>query len=75
MATRGKIILGICPLQSPCRDCPERFLGCHSVCERYRAYKAELEAIYEERKKDFARKEVEFSRAAKIEAVKRGKRP
>lgn len=27
--------------QSPCKDCPDRQLGCHSVCKRYDAYKAQ----------------------------------
>ena len=25
-------------MQPPCKDCPDRFLGCHSTCEKYIAY-------------------------------------
>ena len=27
--------------QTPCIDCPDRFVGCHSKCERYAAWYAE----------------------------------
>ena len=29
----------------PCKDCEERHLGCHSDCERYKAYREEWERI------------------------------
>lgn len=39
----------------PCLDCPERSEGCHSRCERYREWKADLDRlndmIYSERKR------------------------
>ncbi|MBO5969291.1 MAG: hypothetical protein J6S14_12425 [Clostridia bacterium] len=25
-------------MQSPCKDCPDRKLGCHSICEKYIEY-------------------------------------
>lgn len=25
---------------APCKDCPERVLGCHSTCEKYQAFNA-----------------------------------
>lgn len=38
--------------QSPCLDCKDRFFDgertCHSSCEKYKAYKAELERVNEE---------------------------
>lgn len=30
---------------SPCKDCPERFVGCHSSCEKYKQYRSELDAF------------------------------
>ena len=37
---------------SPCKDCAEKFLGCHSRCPKdergekgYKAYKAEIERV------------------------------
>jgi len=37
-------------LNAPCHNCPDRHEGCHGKCERYLAYRAELESHYEERK-------------------------
>lgn len=30
-------------MTAPCHHCPDRAPGCHSVCEKYRAYRAELD--------------------------------
>ena len=27
--------------EAPCKDCPNRFVGCHSVCNKYISYRAE----------------------------------
>ena len=32
-------------MKVPCRGCPDRLLGCHSNCQRYKAYRAELEEL------------------------------
>lgn len=41
---------------SPCKDCEEREVGCHSTCEKYIEYKEihekETEAIKRERQKE-----------------------
>lgn len=29
-------------IDSPCKDCKSRLLGCHSNCEKYRNYKEQL---------------------------------
>lgn len=34
-------------INSPCQDCKERHFKCHAECERYKAYKAELEKANE----------------------------
>lgn len=31
-------------IKSPCKDCSERFVGCHTVCFEYAEYKQALEA-------------------------------
>lgn len=28
--------------QSPCKDCPDRYLGCHDRCEKYQQFKVDL---------------------------------
>ena len=30
--------------KAPCKDCPDRVIGCHSNCERYKAFRRALEA-------------------------------
>ena len=30
-------------MMSPCKDCPDRYIGCHSSCNKYISYKNELE--------------------------------
>ena len=27
----------------PCKDCPDRYSGCHAKCERYREFRRELD--------------------------------
>lgn len=34
-------------MKSPCKDCPDRYVGCHDRCSKYLAYKAEREMIRE----------------------------
>lgn len=31
-------------MKTPCKDCQNRRTACHDTCERYKAYKAELDA-------------------------------
>lgn len=35
---------------SPCKDCKDRKLGCHSVCDKYIEYSKQNEKIYKERR-------------------------
>lgn len=30
-------------MKAPCKDCTERHDGCHGKCERYRAYREDIE--------------------------------
>lgn len=39
--------------QPPCKDCPNRTMGCHSTCELFKDYEAAKQRYYEERDKDF----------------------
>jgi 5-formaminoimidazole-4-carboxamide-1-beta-D-ribofuranosyl 5'-monophosphate synthetase len=29
----------------PCKDCNERFLGCHSICDNYKNYKSKVDEL------------------------------
>ena len=31
-------------MKSPCKDCPERYIGCHSECSRYKHFRRVIEA-------------------------------
>lgn len=33
-------------LHSPCKDCPDRVVGCHGKCEKYKAYRVEVDNLY-----------------------------
>ena len=37
---------------SPCKDCADRQVGCHAKCEKYLAYRTELDAAREQRDKE-----------------------
>lgn len=30
---------------SPCKDCPDRYTACHDHCDKYKAWKAEKDAV------------------------------
>lgn len=45
MTKRGKGI-DVCNAKAPCKDCKNRFVGCHSQCELYQEYRAKNEKRY-----------------------------
>ena len=34
-------------LKPPCRECTDRYLGCHSHCEKYREFDVERKRIHD----------------------------
>ena len=34
---------------SPCKDCGDRQLGCHSVCDKYMAYREYMDSVCRKR--------------------------
>lgn len=38
-------------LKPPCKDCKDRKVGCHSICEKYIAYDEERKRVIVERAK------------------------
>lgn len=32
-------------INAPCKDCPDRHIGCHGECEAYQTYNADRERI------------------------------
>ena len=55
-------------MRQPCYKCPDRSLGCHSRCEKYKAYNEKQEQI--KRSHDGDRRYMEY----KIERYNRMKR-
>lgn len=53
----------ITPRLSPCKDCGERKLHCHSNCEKYADYRAGINGDTEQRVKVVA--ETDFRRSVK----------
>lgn len=41
--------------QSPCKDCADRFLGCHSTCESYAEFQKEISAFNVNMRKEKAK--------------------
>lgn len=44
-------------MNSPCEDCCDRYLGCHSKCEKYKNYRNKLNEI---NKVNFANREIDY---------------
>jgi len=34
-------------LKAPCKDCPDRYLGCHDHCEKFKKYAEERKRLRE----------------------------
>ena len=62
----------------PCKDCPDRFVGCHGSCQKYKDAKAKHEqkmAIIKKAKDEeerFVTFKVETIRATRKNNIKRG---
>lgn len=37
--------------KAPCKDCPDRVVGCHSICTKYTEYRKQQDAENEARRK------------------------
>lgn len=38
-------------MTAPCKNCKDRYLGCHSECEKYIAYKDDRQAMHKRKEK------------------------
>ena len=45
-------------MKPPCKDCADRTQGCHCVCEKYKAYRAECDAAMEKRNAEKAQESI-----------------
>lgn len=58
-----------------CKECTERYIGCHSDCERYLKEKSEADRIREEmaQKKEELSNQIQWTTES-VKRMKRGKR-
>jgi hypothetical protein len=49
----SQITYGYKRTNAPCKDCKDRYIGCHGKCERYAEFKEEGERIKEKVLKSF----------------------
>lgn len=59
--------------QSGCKNCAERYEGCHGQCERYKAYRKELDAAKERKRLENAAKYILIENAQKRKEERRRK--
>lgn len=64
-------------VRSPCYGCEDRKVGCHSLCDRYKAYRG-VQDSYREKSQDRKRKRIDYleytdSRFYRLKNYKKGK--
>ena len=53
-------------MNAPCKDCPDRCIGCHSVCAKYKDFLAACDAVSAAKRREFAANEAGALRGDKI---------
>lgn len=51
---------------APCKDCSDRCIGCHSVCDKYKDFRATCDAVSAAKRREFAADEAGALRGDKI---------
>jgi len=59
--------------KAPCKDCSDRCVGCHSNCDKYKAFKEENERVKVLSRKNKEIETYERVRSANVKEAKRGK--
>lgn len=59
---------------SPCKDCPDRKSGCHTVCERYKLFKEQTHEEYVQRFRENEIESYEIRRGRRLFNGKRSKK-
>lgn len=61
-------------LLSPCMDCYDRYIGCHGICDRYKAYTEANEKLKESiRKQKFVHNSIKDMHKEQYERYKRNR--
>ena len=61
-------------VNSPCKDCPDRKSGCHTVCEMYKEFKAQTHKEYVQRFRENEIESYEIRRGRRLFNGKRSKK-
>lgn len=61
-------------VDSPCKDCPDRKSGCHTVCERYKLFKEQTHEEYVQRFRENEIESYEIRRGRRLFNGKRSKK-
>lgn len=61
-------------IDSPCKDCPDRKSGCHTVCERYKLFKEQTHEEYVQRFRENEIESYEIRRGRRLFNGKRSKK-
>lgn len=63
-----------CNMHSPCKDCENRHVGCHSVCPKYREFNQKCIEVREKRLKENDINSMCIEQIQKITKLKRRER-
>lgn len=61
-------------IDSPCKDCPDRKSGCHTVCEKYKEFKEQTHEEYVQRFRENEIESYEIRRGRRLFIGKRSKK-
>lgn len=56
---------------APCKDCPDRHIGCHSECEKYLSFKADVANRKEQQDNEQRARLYRYKEMVKIAKAKR----
>lgn len=55
---------------APCLDCKDRYLACHSMCAKYKAFRAERDGDLERQHKEYEKETDYFTAKRKLSKQK-----
>ena len=64
-------------MKAPCQDCPDRKVGCHAFCNKYKAFKQKCDELRElrnrKKQEEYAIDHIRYARAYKIKQKQKTK--
>ena len=59
---------------APCKDCKDRYLGCHDKCDRYKEFKSRKTALNEVIRKAKQEESFEIEKHARLRKIANNKK-